>query len=332
MFSFDVTMSTCMSVLPPLYITIAMIFKMCHTYENLALNKKAEQSSVYAEDIDPNLAVDNNTDQTFTNCARTTLASEVWWQVDLGGKKSIHDIRVFYRNDSDANVNIRVGNHAGFSLYISESRCELPTGGYLCYKNQDKLPPLESDHVCKHHGRYVTYYNKRTGDGADFPFKVTSLTETMAEICEVQVFGCSVAGMYGESCDEACPINCRDNLCDIETGACLNCNEGFKGEQCDVSASPLTGSSESELSLYKGVILTLTVVLVVLIVTVVILHYKLSKLKSIKSQQSGYITTQPEPGSQGHTYATLGVELAEVRQYDHLRIENQESHSYLRIV
>ena len=45
--------------------------------------------------------------------------------------------------------------------------------------------------------------------------------------------GCSVAGMYGESCDEACPINCRDNLCDIETGACLNCNEGFKGEQCD---------------------------------------------------------------------------------------------------
>ena len=86
-------------------------------------------------------------------------------------------------------MNIRVGNHAGFSLYISESRCELPTGGYLCYKNQDKLPPLESDHVCKHHGRYVTYYNKRTGDGADFPFKVTSLTETMAEICEVQVFG-----------------------------------------------------------------------------------------------------------------------------------------------
>lgn len=74
--------------------------------ENLALNKKAEQSSVYAEDIDPNLAVDNNTDQTYTNCARTTLASEVWWQVDLGGTKSIHDIRVFYRNDSDANGNL----------------------------------------------------------------------------------------------------------------------------------------------------------------------------------------------------------------------------------
>ena len=85
-------------------------------------------------------------------------------------------------------VKIRVGNHAGFSLYISESKCELPTGGYLCYKNQDKLPPLESDHVCKHHERYVTYYNKRTGDGADFPFKVTSISETTAEICEVQVF------------------------------------------------------------------------------------------------------------------------------------------------
>ena len=53
-----------------------------------------------------------------------------------------------------------------------------------------------------------------------------------------------------------------------------NCNGTYRGTTL-VSASPLTGSSESELSLYKGVILTLTVVLVVLIVTVVILHYKL---------------------------------------------------------
>ena len=53
-----------------------------------------------------------------------------------------------------------------------------------------------------------------------------------------------------------------------------NCNGTYRGTTL-VSASPLIGFSESELSLYKGVILTLTVVLVVLIVTVVILHYKL---------------------------------------------------------
>lgn len=34
---------------------------------------------------------------------RTNLEQEVWWRVDLGEIKSIYDIKVFYRNDRDAN-------------------------------------------------------------------------------------------------------------------------------------------------------------------------------------------------------------------------------------
>lgn len=69
--------------------------------------------------------------------------------------------------------------HAGFALYISNTKCDGPTGGQLCYKNDDGEPPLQSDHICQIHGRYVTYYNERTGSGS----------MTIAELCEVQVFG-----------------------------------------------------------------------------------------------------------------------------------------------
>lgn len=34
---------------------------------------------------------------------RTNFEQEVWWRVDLGEIKSIYDIKVFYRNDRDAN-------------------------------------------------------------------------------------------------------------------------------------------------------------------------------------------------------------------------------------
>lgn len=42
---------------------------------------------------------------------RTNLEQEVWWRVDLGEIKSIYDIKVFYRNDRDANGKV-------VSLYI----------------------------------------------------------------------------------------------------------------------------------------------------------------------------------------------------------------------
>jgi hypothetical protein len=82
-------------------------------------------------------------------------------------------------------VHIRVANHAGFSLYISNTTEH--TRGHLCYKNNATLPPLYSEHVCIRHGRYVTYYNARGGGEVVPPG--SRARETIAELCEVQVFG-----------------------------------------------------------------------------------------------------------------------------------------------
>lgn len=98
-------------------------------------------------------------------------------------------VHVYFCNNIWFLVNTRVEYHAGFALYISNSKCDGPTGGQLCYKNDDVIPPLQSDHICQFHGRYVTYYNERTGSRSNLPPGVAYTRETIAELCEVQVFG-----------------------------------------------------------------------------------------------------------------------------------------------
>lgn len=300
----------------------SVIFELSRTYENLAVNRKTEQSSVSEQSKQPSLAVDNNTDQRVSGsgCTRTNFEPEVWWRVDLGEIKSIYDIQVFYRNDTDDNVNTRVEYHAGFALYISNTKCDGPTGGQLCYKNDDVIPPLQSDHICQFHGRYVTYYNERTGSRSNLPPGVAYTKETIAELCEVQVFGCST-GVFGDDCAEPCPMNCRDNLCKVETGVCLQCVDGWKGEFCNQTTSvPQAISSQSPSQYPVGIAIVFGVILMFLVVTIVALLYKVRKSKSSKTQVNAtYQGTLPVGESQGSNYTTLNLEATDLgHQYGHV--------------
>ena len=46
------------------------------------------------------------------------------------------------------------------------------------------------------------------------------------------ILGCQTAGVYGESCEQRCPINCRDNTCHIQKGTCFECSPGWRGTTC----------------------------------------------------------------------------------------------------
>ena len=46
------------------------------------------------------------------------------------------------------------------------------------------------------------------------------------------ILGCQTAGVYGESCEKRCPINCRDNTCHIQKGTCFGCSPGWNGTMC----------------------------------------------------------------------------------------------------
>ena len=47
--------------------------------------------------------------------------------------------------------------------------------------------------------------------------------------------GCQTAGVYGNSCKERCPTNCRDNACHIEKGTCYGCTPGWIDTTCNTS-------------------------------------------------------------------------------------------------
>ena len=44
--------------------------------------------------------------------------------------------------------------------------------------------------------------------------------------------GCQNSGVYGNSCKERCPTNCRDNVCHIQKGYCFGCKPGWTGTTC----------------------------------------------------------------------------------------------------
>lgn len=319
---------------------VSVIFELSQTYENLAVNRKTEQSSISEQSKHSGLAVNNDTDQRVSSCMRTNFEQEVWWRVDLGEIKSIYDIQVFYRNDRDANVKTRVDYHAGFALYISNTKCDGPTGGQLCYKNDDGEPPLQSDHICQIHGRYVTYYNERTGSGSNLPPSVVNTKETIAELCEVQVFGCST-GVFGDDCAEPCPQNCRDDLCKVQTGVCLHCVDGWKGEFCNQTTTvfisvpqPIGSQPPSNYTVFIAIVFG--VILMFLVVVIVALLYKVRKSKSSKSHvNAAYQGTLPAEESQGSNYATLNLEPTYLgHQYGHLETSNasRSSHPYLSVL
>ena len=47
--------------------------------------------------------------------------------------------------------------------------------------------------------------------------------------------GCQASGVYGDSCKERCPANCRDNVCHIQKGNCFGCSPGWMDTICNRS-------------------------------------------------------------------------------------------------
>lgn len=101
----------------------------------------------------------------------------------------------------------------------------------LCYKDGPQLPPLNFTTTCTEHGRYVIFYNERL-ENANHSVEY-EYANVYTELCEVEVQGCSKAGVFGNECNSSCPTNCKDNLCHIEFGTCFACSPGWTGKSCD---------------------------------------------------------------------------------------------------
>ncbi|XP_061166271.1 receptor-type tyrosine-protein phosphatase epsilon-like [Saccostrea echinata] len=152
------------------------------------------------------------------------------WTVDLESVASISHVNIFYRTDNAASPGAYVGRFAGFFLYVSNTTSK--QGSYFCFHElqNDTRTPAENQTInCPVHGRYVIYFNERR-QGVNYPDYYSP--NAYNELCEVEVYGCSDPGTYGENCDQICPENCQEQRCNITSGECLGCKPGYQGLKC----------------------------------------------------------------------------------------------------
>nr|XP_022311265.1 scavenger receptor class F member 2-like [Crassostrea virginica] len=205
------------------------------TLDDLSKNKIATQSRTYAASGSNvhHYVASNAVDRDITTCMRTdaigtnSCDQAVWWKVDLGGVYNIYSVNILFKN-YDGYERRQQGRFAGFSIYVSTNGTR--DNSSLCYKDGHKLPSLNFSTHCVTFGRYVTFFNERLR-GVTYPDGYVDSVYT--ELCEVTVQGCQASGVYGDSCKEQCPTNCRDNVCHIQKGTCFGCAPGWMDITCN---------------------------------------------------------------------------------------------------
>ncbi|XP_061166268.1 uncharacterized protein LOC133175166 [Saccostrea echinata] len=168
------------------------------------------------------------------------------WGVDLESVVSISFINIYYRTDNMPSPGAYYGRFAGFFLYVSNTTYK--NDGYLCFheiQTVDGTPTENQTINCTVHGRYVIYYNERKPD-VTYPSYYSQFAYN--ELCELEVYGCPDEGYYGEYCNQSCPENCHNQICNITTGNCINCTAGYQGPKCSQVCDEHTYGLECSLS------------------------------------------------------------------------------------
>ncbi|XP_052693345.1 uncharacterized protein LOC128171591 [Crassostrea angulata] len=201
-------------------------------YVNLALSKPTYQ---YPESVNYSTNSTNAVDGQKSDlnlfgghCSITNKGKNATWWVNLTSIYSIHDIRVYYRNDSNWGFRAKIQS-LEFSLYVSNTTEK--SDGVLCYTDHnftvDAFPEV-LDTPCPVNGQYVIYYNERLPN-ITYPYP-HFYDYVRILFCEVEVYGCPVPGYNGDDCY----ISCSDPDCrksHVKTGTCQGCDSRYTKHQ-----------------------------------------------------------------------------------------------------
>lgn len=230
--------SACCSAFCIVFLCLFMVTK---AYINIALYKPTYQRHPYSKNdarSDASNAVDGYKSDLSVfgdECVESASDEQIAiWSVDLTSIQSIHHIIVYFRTrNSDSGFRFfEADSFLGFSLYVSSTPDLLQAT--LCFKDnnftKDTIPPVFNI-TCSIHGQYVIYYNERLPD-VRYPRDYSH--DASNNLCEVEVYGCPKLGYFGQNCSVPCPdVNCQ--YCHVETGTCLGCKPGFKGQRCELA-------------------------------------------------------------------------------------------------
>ncbi|XP_062612083.1 uncharacterized protein LOC134273881 isoform X1 [Saccostrea cucullata] len=218
-----------------LCLTFAVFCTQCRAYVNLALNKPTWQANQYwpgNQLYHSSNAVDglkSNLHGKGGQCAisRRQDGPSTFW-VNLTSIYSIHDIRIYLRNDNNKLDTPDKLAHRSLGFYIYVSNTTNRSDSYICFHDTNftkSTLPTVFDISCLIHGQYVIFYNERL-PGVKYPEDYSS--KAVTDLCEIEVYGCK-SGYYGFNCSLSCPYNC--SYCNIESGACLQNIPGYEGPQ-----------------------------------------------------------------------------------------------------
>ncbi|XP_062589300.1 multiple epidermal growth factor-like domains protein 10, partial [Saccostrea cucullata] len=222
-------MASLMFIYIIIYLEVLCLDFQARAFENLALGKKARQSSTPFPFWGPEKAVDGviSTSLSTNHCAVTCDdQTTAHWFVDLGKVMAINHVTIYYRMEEQWETKYR-GRFAGFYLYIAKDiRKNHGEQYYHEIQTGQNSPSPNMTIECNTLGRYVILYNERDPKVSypDFYSKIAIL-----ELCEVEVYGCQ--NIRQGECIK-CPPNCYKGRCDISSGKCRSCPEGLQGDYC----------------------------------------------------------------------------------------------------
>ncbi|XP_056003196.1 receptor-type tyrosine-protein phosphatase epsilon-like isoform X2 [Ostrea edulis] len=212
------------------YILLLTGLGQCYVNLSRERSTNVSQSSTYDNTLQAGYAKDGNRTQTdYRICSHTALGHTIaWFQVDLGDEYSLKSVKIYYRNETVWPPYRFRQFYLDVSNATANSTTTLTSQRIRCYKDnttEAATPPAVIDIPCKETARYVIVETKYKAPEAEKP----NQTGPVLEICEIEVYGCSV-GTYGESCS-LCE-NC--STCDIISGACP-CGDTCVNAACNPS-------------------------------------------------------------------------------------------------
>eukprot|EP00105_Crassostrea_gigas_P043475 XP_019927623.1 PREDICTED: uncharacterized protein LOC105339866 isoform X1 [Crassostrea gigas] len=208
-------------------------------YENIALNKQAWERYPWKNEMldwGAQRAVDGRKSNLAASGGECTISdngkSIAEWRVDLGNILNINRIFIQHRTDNFpwGAKNKHAPRFLGFSVIVSNTTKK--NDGVLCFKDRNftlETIPNPINITCPNFARYVIFYNNRTNR----PFPAGYSKYAYNELCELEVFGCSKFGYYGENCSIPWYENCQLGLSDIKSGTRQSNIEGIEGQQCN---------------------------------------------------------------------------------------------------
>ncbi|KAL3879302.1 hypothetical protein ACJMK2_031603 [Sinanodonta woodiana] len=223
---------------------------------NFALNKSAYQSSTLyfrAFNWTADKAVDGNTDGRYPGTSRTCSKTEKGirnqsWEVDIGFLLIVNHVVIYDRSDG-------MDELSGFQVCIGNHSNQRNTSKPLLKKqlSQFRYRCIADNFVA----RFVSVIR---------PGKRT------ISLCEVEVYGECLDGMYSEFCNRTCGQCTNREPCDKDTGECHSgCEPGWTGVLCDKdSSAKLTQTlSRADLTVIGGSVAGACVGAIIIIIIII---------------------------------------------------------------